>query len=357
MSHQEETEIPEEEKEELLEEVPYQYKITSYGADYPVDSLVKRIQEGDIIIPSFQRGYVWNATEASRFIESLLLGLPVPGIFFSKEQDSKKLLVIDGQQRLRTLQYFYEGIFEPTGKKFAITLSDSKFSGQTYKSLSEDDRRILDDSIIHATIVKQDEPSEDQSSIYKIFERLNTSGVALSPQEIRASIYQGEFNDLLKQLNAYPSWRSLFGPINKRMRDQEMILRFFALHFAGELYDRPMKEFLNKFMGMNRHLKFYKEPQLKMVFETPVQTIHTHIGTEAFRRSGAFNAAVFDSIMIGVARRLEHGPITDSAGMRERHSDLLKDETFEELTTKSTADKEVVKARLGLATEAFADVR
>ena len=82
---------------------PVEYSISSYGADYPVDSLVNRIEAGSIFIPSFQRGYVWNIYRASRFIESLLLGLPVPAIFLSREEASQKLLVIDGQQRLRTL--------------------------------------------------------------------------------------------------------------------------------------------------------------------------------------------------------------------------------------------------------------
>jgi uncharacterized protein with ParB-like and HNH nuclease domain len=102
-------------EEESDEKIIFKYSITSYGADYTLDSLVKRIQDGSIYVPSFQRAYVWKIKDASRFIESLLLGLPVPGIFLSKEQD-KKLLVIDGLQRLRTLQYFYEGIFYPTKK-------------------------------------------------------------------------------------------------------------------------------------------------------------------------------------------------------------------------------------------------
>jgi Protein of unknown function DUF262 len=93
---------------------PFKYSITAYGADYPVDGLVKRVESGDIFIPSFQRGYVWSLTRASRFVESLLLGLPVPGIFLSKDEPSQKLLVIDGQQRLRTLQFFYQGLFGPT---------------------------------------------------------------------------------------------------------------------------------------------------------------------------------------------------------------------------------------------------
>ena len=139
------------------EVIPFKYAITSYGADFPVDGLVKRISAGDIEIPSFQRSYVWNPKQASRFIESLLLGLPVPGVFLSKEQGTQKLLVIDGQQRLRTLQYFYAGRYQQSDKVFALKGVQSKFNGLTYAQLKDEDRRRLHDSIIHATIVKQDE--------------------------------------------------------------------------------------------------------------------------------------------------------------------------------------------------------
>jgi uncharacterized protein with ParB-like and HNH nuclease domain len=193
----------EDESEEIL---PIQYSITSYGADYPLDGLVKRMNNRSIYVPNFQRGYVWRIREASRFIESLLLGLPVPGIFLAREQDTQKLLVIDGQQRLRTIQYFYNGIFEPTKKEFSLEGISSEgisspFEKATYNSLSVEDRLRLDDSIMPATIVKQDQPSEDESSIYHIFERLNTGGVKLQSQEIRACVFHGEFNELLREIN------------------------------------------------------------------------------------------------------------------------------------------------------------
>jgi Protein of unknown function DUF262 len=113
------------------EVVPFKYSITSYGADYPVDGLVKRISAQDIIIPRFQRGYAWSHKEASRFVESLLLGLPVPSICLSKETETQKLLVIDGQQRLQTLRYFYEGIWPSTRREFALKGVPSKFEGAT----------------------------------------------------------------------------------------------------------------------------------------------------------------------------------------------------------------------------------
>ena len=87
------------------------YGISSYGADYTVDGIVKRIRKGEFYIPSFQSSYVWSLPQVSRFIESLLLGLPVPGVFLAKEENTNKHLVIDGKQRLKSLQFFFEGVF------------------------------------------------------------------------------------------------------------------------------------------------------------------------------------------------------------------------------------------------------
>ena len=82
------------------------YEITSFGADYDVEGIYRRLAKGDIFIPEFQRNYVWQYKEACEFIESLLLGLPVPGIFLSREPETSKMLVIDGQQRLKTIEFW-----------------------------------------------------------------------------------------------------------------------------------------------------------------------------------------------------------------------------------------------------------
>ena len=354
-----ETDIIENFKEDEDENIPFKYSITSYGADYPVDSLVKRLKNGSIYIPSLQRHYVWKLDQASRFIESLLIGLPVPGIFFSKEKETGKLLVIDGQQRLRTLQYFYHGIFPPSDKKFALKNVQKQFEGCTYDSLEEEDRRRLDDSIIHATIVTQDEPSEDDSSIYHIFKRLNTGGTVLKAQEIRSSIYHGEFNDLLKDMNNHPAWRSIYGKSDKNMRDEEMILRFLTLYFKSDEYKKPMTEFLNEFMGKNRHLKIYSGQEIKQKFETTIKTIYDCIGGKAFKPKRNLNAAVFDAVMIGIARRLENGEIKDIDSLSLKYEALLNDHDFQEVTTNTARTSEVgiVKERIKLATEAFTEIK
>ncbi|TAE59730.1 MAG: DUF262 domain-containing protein [Nostocales cyanobacterium] len=340
------------------ENIPFKYSITSYGADYPVDSIVKRLENGSIYIPSLQRRYVWKLEQASRFIESLLIGLPVPGIFLSKEKETGKLLVIDGQQRLRTLQYFYSSIFQPSGKKFALKDVQEQFQGCTYDSLEEDDRRRLDDSIIHATVVTQDEPSEDDSSIYHIFKRLNTGGTTLKAQEIRSSIYHGEFNDLLKQMNDHPAWRDVYGKSDKNMRDEEMILRFIALYFQSDDYKKPMTEFLNKFMGKNRHLQIYSGEQIKNKFELTIQTIYNALGNKAFKPKRSLNAAVFDAVMVGIARRLDQGSVKDVTALASQYQSLLAKDDFQAVTinTARTSEEGIIKERIKLATEAFAEI-
>ena len=340
------------------EVVPVKYEITSYGADFPVDGLVKRLQNGSIFMPLFQRGFIWTYTQASRFIESLLLGLPVPGIFLSKEYETQKLLVIDGHQRLRTLQYFYDGTFSDSEKEFALSGVLQQFDRLTYKTLRSEDQRRLDDSILHATIVQQQNPPEDDSSIYYIFERLNTSGTQLSAQEIRACIYHGEFNDLLKKLNENEVWRSVYGSINKRMRDQEIILRFFALYFNGSNYEKPMKEFLNRHIAKNRHLKLHSANQLTQVFTKAIELIHAYLDNKPFRPKRHLNAAVLDSVMVGVAKRLEKGGICDREGFRKQYQSLLENEEFSAITTAGgTAGQESVRQRIQMATDAFRDLK
>lgn len=332
------------------------YSITSYGVDYPVDSLVKRLEAGDIIVPKFQRQYVWKLTQASRFIESLMLGLPVPGIFLSKEIDTRKLLVIDGQQRLLTLHYFYTGIFADTGREFALRGVQNEFKNLTYKRMRDEDRRKLDDSIIHATIVQQEEPGNDNSSVYHIFERLNTGGTLLTPQEIRACVNHGSFNELLSQLNQNSSWRSVFGQESARMRDRELILRFLALFDMSQEYEPTMNDFLNTYMSKKSNLDQQEADRLGNIFNSSIDTLFQCLGKSAFRPKKGLNAAVFDSVMIGMAKRLERGDVTEQSKVKHSYQALISDPDYLSVIDKGTAREDAVQTRIRMAIRAFENV-
>lgn len=345
--------------DEVLEEdeevIPFQYDISTSGRDYDVLDLVGRLNKGDIVIPKFQRGYVWSLKDASRFIESLLFGLPVPNIFLSVEPDTQKLLVVDGRQRLSTIQYFYEGIWPIAKREFALkgTGEKGRYEGATYKTLSDADKRRLDHAPLRASIIKQDQPSEDSSSIYHVFERLNTSGVSLTPQEIRAAIYHGEFSDLIGDLNKNKFWREIYGAENKFMRDQELILRFFAFYYNVQNYKAPMKEFLNRFMAWNRHLLRIPGDKLIAQFSEAIGIVFEAVGKQAFRPIRPLNTAVFDSVMVGIAKRLAGGRSVSVTGVRRAYDLLVANEDFLAITQHSTGHPTNVEKRFELAIAAF----
>lgn len=185
------------------------FTITSYGADYPVDAIVKRMRTKAYFVPPFQRMFIWTQKQASRFIESLLLGLPVPGIFVFKEDDSNRHLIIDGQQRLKSLEAFYNG----TLRDRAFRLQDVRepWKGKTYEELDEEDQLRLDDSIVHTTVFRQENPEDDNQSVYEVFERINSGGMKLSAQEIRSCVNYGPATKLLSELNCNQDWRAVFG--------------------------------------------------------------------------------------------------------------------------------------------------
>lgn len=330
------------------------FSISSYGADYTVDSLVKRMRGGAFRIPDFQRQFVWTSKHASKFIESLLMGLPVPGIFLYKEADTNEHLVIDGQQRLRTLQAFYDGILR--GKEFKLQGVREPWLNRTYKTLDPADILKLDDSIVHATVFKQDKPEDVLDSIYFVFERINTGGIRLSPQEIRNCVSLGPFIQRVRELNQFPAWRSVFSGHNNRAKDEELIVRFFALYRDGDKYSRPMNGFLNKFSAAMNKIGKDELGQLSEIFQNTIDKVNSAIGPRAFRIIRALNAAAFDAVMVGLAKRLKAGPTPSDESVRSAYDTLVANDEFRQACERATADEENVRKRLTLATAAFADI-
>lgn len=347
-------------EEEIVPPVPYD--VTSYGSDPEVEGLVNRMKRGDIIIPRFQRDYVWRQPEASKFIESLLLGLPVPGVFFATDVKTNKQLVIDGQQRLKSLLFFYEGLFNPRPEDerhrvFALTKVQPAFEGKTYKTLEEHDRMRLDTSIIHSTTVKQSAPPGDDTSLYHIFERLNSGGRRLTDQEMRLALYHGSLIERVRQLNNNDEWRKIFGKIHSRLKDQELILRFFALYEDLDLYQRPLSEFLSKYAGRHQELDQDRLDVLSFLFRAAVDVFASALPERPFRLTKSLNVAVYDSCMVGMARRIARKPAQepDSKEVLAAYRTLLSDEEYIEAVSRSTADVLFVQRRIQKATEAFGE--
>jgi uncharacterized protein with ParB-like and HNH nuclease domain len=337
--------------------IPASYDIVTYPADYTLEGLVAKLHKS-IIISGFQRKYVWNIKQASRLIESFLLGLPVPAIFLFADPEINKFLVVDGQQRLISISYFFEGYFGQADDKGHRTVfklqglnEKSPYAGKTFNDLQAEDEAAvsrLKESVLRAFIVKQLRP-EGRSSVYHIFERLNTGGTQLVGQEIRNCVFDGTFNYSLHQLNTLKEWRLVFGSKteDKHLRDAELILRFMALYHESANYSKPMKDFLSEFMRKNKNANEKKIESFEKLFKTTTKAIYKHLGEKPFHIYKGLNVAAFDGVYVAFAKHLNEIP----ANISERYKKLLSDNTFQEVISSATTDEAVVKDRLAIVSK------
>ncbi|HQZ67494.1 MAG TPA: DUF262 domain-containing protein [Planctomycetaceae bacterium] len=342
------------------------YNINSWGADLSFRELITQYKDGDLLKPEMQRNYVWDKTEASRFIDSLLLGLPVPSIFLAKTAASR-MLIVDGYQRIMTVNDYVRGIFSTDEKVFKLTRSSKinpRWRGKAFAELSESEQRKIRSTTIHCIIFQQIKPRNNDTSLYQIFERINSSGRTLLPQEIRNCVYQGDFNKLLLRLNLNSSWRTLYGleKPDSRMRDIEFVLRFFALA-SGKLQEAvsesiSLKKFLNDCMGAEDANDIASLERREAVFVRVTRFLLEHMGEQAFQNispkqpeksSGRFNPTIFDSIMIATARALDQDITPIASQLRERRLRLLQDPEYQDLIRIRTTKVERINRRNQIA--------
>ena len=340
----EETKLrPDIEEDDLVITPIERYDIETYPADYTLRTTYDLYKSNKIIIPEFQRKFVWDKLKRSRLIESFLLGLPVPPIYFYKSP-KEELLVIDGNQRIRTIIAFYEnelilkGVQEP-------------FSGKKYTDLDDTDKNYFDTSVLRSFIVRQIRP-KNGSSIYHIFHRLNTGGVILTPMEIRKALFYGEFYKLLEKLNKVDTWREILGQKNEdlRLKDIELVLRCLSLTEHWKKYKSPMTEFLNKMMqtytkSYNTTLAKRFERRFIKVCDLIINSLgskpfHTKKGN--FDKNGRINFGVLDSFFVGIA---ETNPKEQL--LKKVYNILKNDSKYRDYITQRDATKtENLKARI-----------
>jgi len=356
------------ETESLLEDVEDYYSedlynITSWGADISFRELITMYEENELLKPEFQRNYVWEKTEASRFIESLLMGLPVPSIFLAKMENEKRL-IIDGYQRIMTVfDYVKKGTFKD-GKVFKLSNSqviNERWRGKAFSEIDEVDKRKIRNTTIHAIIFEQKSPRDNDTSLYQVFERINTSGRALTPQEIRNCVYQGAFNTLLLKLNKHESWRKLYGSTaeDARMRDIEQILRFFTLGSEGiknsEAVQISLKKELNIYMGSTASKSTKELSKRKDTFTKTMDFIFKNFGENAFHNLTSkeslsrFNPTTFDAISIATAYALNKKASLTIDNAAEKRTRLLNDESFKTATSERTTNISSINGRISLA--------
>lgn len=339
--------IQSEEEDLDIDNAPYE--IRTQGADLTLELLSQKYAAGEVVIPDFQRNYVWPIKKASKLIESFLLGLPVPQIFLYQEAKNRDLLVVDGQQRLLSSHYFLRGTLADNETAFCLKGVKQKWEGKSFKDLEEGDKRRLKNYILRATIFEQIDPADDKS-VYEIFERLNTGGIPLTEQEVRNCISRGPINAFLTQLNQHESWRLLIGKSipDKRMKDIELVLRVLALIEGWNTYKKPMKDYISTYMAKYVDIPKTDQDRLDGVFKSVADYIFQEVGTGAFRLPGGrVNVAVLDSIMTAVAL-VDIGKIKN---LKSKLEELKTNESYLGYVSRSTTDDDSVKGRIKMTLE------
>lgn len=324
-----------------------------------IDSLIGQFKNGILKIPDFQRKFVWTIEQSSKFIESLLLGLPIPSFMFYEDAESNQLIV-DGQQRMKSIIFFVGDDSVDISKlsdkereryKFELTglSKDSKYKEKTFQNLDEKDRkRLLYKSMLDINLITLDD-TDDLSSIYYIFERLNTGGTPLKPQEIRNCICAGKFNKFLLHLNEYSTWRKFFNESNAidHLQDVELILRFFALYDRVELYKSPMKDYLTDYMKFMKDISDEDEITKEKLFKSTIESVYLHLGSRAFRPNNGINSAVFDSIMLAFAKNINSVPID----IKDKYERLCTNKEYMKYCGQSSGDNSSVRYRIQMAND------
>lgn len=345
--------------EEENDEVPFvEFDISVSPSDPTLELLAAQVARADIVIPFYQRRYVWKIEQASRLIESFLMGLPVPQVFLYVNSEDQ-LEVIDGQQRIMSVKYFFDGFFgEPDNQsrrqifKLKGLSERSEHNGKTFAELSTKDQRKLRNSTLRAINIKQLKPSLRNDSVFHIFQRLNTGGTQLKPQEIRNAVYRGKIVDALRVLNESTGWQQILGikKPDKNQKDIELVLRLFGLFETWAQYEKPMLKFLNDQMDANRDFSSERAKKFQARFPTVVSIVNKALA-KPFRPKSVINAAVLEAVMVTL---LENEAIT-SEQLKIRYPKLLKDVSFLEVISGGTTDTLVLKSRLDIARKYLTD--
>jgi len=353
------------------------YDINSSPNDFNIKTYFDFINSGKVIIPTFQRNYVWDIKRASKLIESLIIGLPIPQIFLFGE-GRNKYLVIDGQQRLLSIYYFIKGRFPKKNKRaeirkklignggiidrllddneyyddFQLSLSQNReLNKKTYETLGDEFLDLFDYRTIRNISIKQNTPSSDNnSSMYEIFNRLNIGGMNLTPQEIRSSVYHSEFYSMLQKINLNQRWRKFLNKedLDLHQKDIEIILRGFTLALSDiKDYKGNMKQILNEFSSKAKRYTSEQIFDFEKMFMTFIDSCTDLLADSFVNKNKKFQTSIFDSVFYVWTKEYLNGKVFIISEEKFR---LMRDDfSFKENTEQNTTNSAMVKERIKIA--------
>lgn len=303
------------------------FRLTQERNDFVLPQILDfiKINKWINLRPEYQRRLVWDRKKRSLFMESLLMNIPIPPIFLF-EWEYGRYEVMDGQQRLNTIVDFYTNRFKLTG------LTEwPELNGRSYLDCPPTIRRGLDRRRISAIVLLAENlmlEKKDFNVRRTVFERLNTGGQNLNAQELRNSLYSGPFNSLLLELAGHDLFDDIWkiprysdniradhisselskNPLFKRMRDVEIVLRFFSFRIKSNIRG-SVKAILDRCMLKYSEISKEQIDELRDIFVTRLETCHSIFGDRTFRLDASKNddlsIPLYDAEMVAVDRLFE----------------------------------------------------
>jgi len=342
------------EKEDLLEGGSlYPYDVTQRDLDIreelmPVYHLMRKKEKGQLIIPEFQRNDVWSLEQKSRFIESIILHFPIPPLYFNKTKDSK-YIVVDGLQRITTLNDFIGNDFDLEGLN---TLPE--FNTKYFKDLPEKVRVRIEDRKLNIFSIASSVPLE---VVYDIFNRINTGGTQLSRQEIRNCIFTGKSTKLLAKLAKKDYFKTAInhGISPKRMKDQEVILRYLAFKINGYgNYAGDMSAFLENTMKQINLMSDEDINLLEIDFERVMKQTTHFFEENNFRipnKGARINIALMESVSYFFSNNNDVFLDKNKLKIIKNYYSLFDDNEYVNAIKTSTGNKQHVFTRFDKVTQ------
>jgi len=328
--------------------------------DITVRQLFDMIQERLIdIAPEYQRHFVWDEVRQSQLIESLILGIPVPNLFMATNKDSS-WEVIDGLQRLTTVVNLLgdeELIKKTNANGIKLKLKGLEkldtLNNYFFEDLPKSVQLMFMTRPVRVTVLND---RSDFELRYDLFERLNTGGVTLHPQEIRNCVYLGKFKDFLQECAENQNFLDVVKMTKNAERTgnrEELVLKFFSYYEDRELFVHSVKEFLNDYMAKKTE-SFAEQTAYKSLFDETFARLKELLpqGIVRGNRTNITPLVLFEAISIATADIITDGnqQILDS----QKLQDVLNNAELTKLTTGATNSRNKLTQRINFVKEHLA---
>lgn len=321
--------------------------IDYYITDYPIEVLVQKLDSGYIFIPEYQRKNIWELRRKSRFIESVLMGLPIPLLFFWQNQQTGKIEVVDGAQRMQTLQEFLHNQLTLTQLERLDLLNNKK-----YDDLLDNRKLIFKNKAIRAIVLSH---KVDVETRIELFDRINTGSKIAEPAEIRRGLLQGPFYNLVENLSQNPLFNKLAPISEARQKEgerEELITRFFAYGDGLDGYKQNVSNFQFAYTKkMNK--EFARNPYLAQEYQRRFERIMQFFADKypsGFQHRGRIPRARFEGMAISVYLAEKEYPGILNQVTTEECQAIFESDEFQKIVRADGANStKQLKTRLNFA--------